>query len=127
MLSYNDITVHCRYIITDRILLAIIDNNKINLNINVNVDDYMYGIIICPYTMLWYIDYIFIHCNDMINLYKDFVMNKKKLYQELKNKVTNIHSFIRNIHKCEYALTRLISKSIPHDQLWENLIAFTNK
>jgi len=122
--TFNIISHHCRYIITDWIPLILM--NKIKISININRNDYMYSIISYSYTKrkdskLY--NTLFISCIDMMDLYMDFITNyESDIYKELKYFDKTMISFIENIQLCKYAFDKMLSKDISFDQMNEKLI-----
>jgi len=117
MKYYLDISYYCVYIMTDWILLLSPKRkNNIFVHVNINENDYMYGLIQISYIVKVNINYkkcnySFIHCSDMIDLYNDFIKNyESESYKELKDIPKTMKSFINNIHSCTYVYNRLISK-----------------
>jgi len=113
-------------------------NDESNVSINVNINDYMYGIVHYYYyikkenddddNVRYCVDSLFIHCIDMVDLYNEFLMNHNpNLYKELYHIDKNMSSFIKNAYICRYTIDKLISKSISHKQLSDRLIAFIKK
>jgi len=137
ILHYRYLSIYCRNIVTDWVPLVIYRSNLFTNNgnsyilININENDYMYGVIIYSTygiktkTGIDYYRNLLIHCSDMIDEYNDYLINHE-LYKDLKD-IKSVRSFIENIHLCKYAFEKVIKRNLSDKQLRDKLIAFTKK
>ena len=128
MSCYNDMINYGKYVINDWILLIYTVNN-VSVYININANDYMYGIISYTCTEISSdSEYLFIHCIDVINLYNDFIKNQRlPIYKKLRKIDKNFNSFIKYMHNCKYVFDKLLSINITCGTLSERLISFTER
>ena len=97
----------------------------------INPDDYMYGIERCYSTHIeicdqYSDDCLLVHCMDIIDLYKDFIIDPDSYGGPL-DIGKNIRSFIENIDTCKHIFNALNIKSKSYKELNKKLITFINE
>jgi len=100
----------------------ILNTTNVNILVNINQNDYMYGIIIYASDE----SLMFISCIDMIDLYKNLIINRNSEPYIRLRFIENICSFIKNLHICKFCFDKFVSKQISDEQLRKMLIASTN-